>query len=66
MLKLIIKTEIDNQPAVELFETTWGYAVRYGLQSSSHAPLGEALTEFAGCVRHALACAGMIEEEVDQ
>ena len=59
MLKLIMKTEITGQPAVELFQTTWGYAVRYGLQTESHHPLGEALALFAGCVQHAMGCAGI-------
>jgi hypothetical protein len=59
MLKRIMKTEIAGQPDVELFQTSWGYAVRYGLQSDSHHPLGEALTIFAGCVQHAMTCAGI-------
>lgn len=63
MLKLIMKTEIANSADVELFQTTWGYAVRYGLQSSGHVPLGVALTEFADCVQHSMACAGLMEEE---
>ena len=58
MLKLIAKAEIDNAPAVELFVTNWGYAVRYGLQTYSHHPFEVALGYFNVCVDHALACAG--------
>lgn len=63
MLKLIMKTEVAGHADVELFQTSWGYAVRYGLQSSSHASLGVALTEFTECAEHAMACAGLIEDE---
>jgi hypothetical protein len=65
MLKLIMKTEVAGHADVELFQTSWGYAVRYGLHTTSHVPLGVALTEFTDCVQHAMACAGLIEDKGD-
>ena len=66
MLKLIMRTEVVGQVDVDLFKTNWGYAVRYGLHSSSHAELGSALTEFANCVHHATICAGLVEADEEQ
>lgn len=63
MLKLLMSTEAVGAPRVELFETNFGYAVRYGLQVSNHDALGDALTEFAACVHHAMTCSGLLDTD---
>lgn len=65
MLRLIAKTHIKHAPDVELFRTSFGYAVRYGLQVTGHTPLDEALKAYGECVAHALACAGHGTESAD-
>lgn len=63
MLKLIMKTEVVGMPAVELFQTSWGYAVRYGLETDSHHSLEVAVAKFDSSVWHAMDCSGQFEIE---
>ena len=36
MLKQLMKTEIDGAASVELFQTSFGFAVRYGLEVNAN------------------------------
>ena len=64
MLKLLMKTEIDGAASVELFQTDFGYAVRYGLEVNANMSKEDAFDVYASSVRHAMACAGLeLEDE---
>lgn len=63
MLKLLMKTEVVGQPAVELFQTGFGCAVRYGLQVGKTTDFESALQEYTGCILHAMGCAGLTKDE---
>lgn len=64
MLKPLMKTEIDGAASVELLQTSFGYAVRYGLQVNSNMSNKEAFDVYAASVRHAIACSGLeLEDE---
>jgi len=65
MLRLIMKTELLGGIAAELFQTSHGYAVRYGLHVSSNMTLRDALKEYAHCTRHAVAAAGYFDDTDD-
>lgn len=62
MLQLIAKTELNDTSTVEMFRTSFGYAVRYGLQVKSNMTPELAKREYTECVCHALTCAGMSDE----
>ena len=63
MLKQLMKTEIDGAVSVELFQTSFGYAVRYGLEVNSNLRKQDAFDIYAASVRHAMACAGLELED---
>jgi len=66
MLQLIAKTELNDSSTVEMFRTNFGYAVRYGLQVKSNMTPELAKREYAACIRHALTCAGMFDENQEE
>jgi len=63
MLKLLMKTEIDGAASVELFQTGFGYAVRYGLEVNSNMSKQDAFDAYAASLQHAMACAGLELED---
>jgi len=66
MTQLIEKTEINDGTTVEIFRTAFGHAVRYGLHNKSTLTLELARREYAACIRHALTCAGMFDEDQEE
>lgn len=65
MLTLIMKTELLGGIAAELFQTSHGYAVRYGLHVSPNMTLRDALKEYGDCTRHAVAAAGYFDDTLE-
>jgi len=64
MLQLIMETRItSDNVSVEMFRTSFGYAVRYGLQVDSNLTLSEAKAQYDNCISHALGCVGLFDEE---
>lgn len=59
MIKQLMKTEIDGAMSVELFQTNFGYAVRYGLEVNSNLSQQDAFDIYSSSVQHAMACAGL-------
>ena len=63
MLKQLMKTEIDGAASIELFQTSFGFAVRYGLEVNANMSKEDAFDVYASSVCHALACAGLEGDE---
>jgi hypothetical protein len=62
MLKLIASTTIEGGATIELFQTYYGYAVRYGLEVGYNTHIAEARERYSACIAHALNCVGHPEE----
>lgn len=65
MLKLLVSTDVTGVIPVELFETSHGYAVRYGLQVSRRDTLDDAIKLHGEYMIHALGIAGVFEDDED-
>lgn len=64
--KVLHRTEIPDQCAVELLQTPAGrrrFQVRYGAVLRKDLTYAEAAKEYGECVMHALSCAGLVHTD---